>query len=232
MIEKVPPRRASLSGNLTLESSGGSLMISRRPKTTIVMFSGGIDSTYTLVRLLKETTDDLLVHHIHFINTEDRHKVEAEHAHRIVAHCRETYRPFAYTESALDHRAFDFFGFDMIGIGFEAGLVAHSYHQTMGRMPDRWMIGSCTDEGRNSDRWPHVLACVAANCFPEEPPAYFGFPIISKAKEIDYLPDEIVDMAWTCRRPVWKDGTAEECGTCITCKVMATARQQQTSPRV
>ena len=219
---------AAISGDLELGTSDGSLVVSRRPMTTIVMFSGGIDSAYTLVKLLKETTDELLVHHIHFVNAEGRHRIEADRAYRIVAFCEKTYRPFTYTESGLDHRAFTFFGFDMIGVGFEAGLVAHSYRNETGHMPVRWTIGSCAEEARNTTRWPHVLACMAANCFPEAPPAYFGLPIISKVDEIAYLPDDIVDMAWTCRRPVWSNGTAYECGRCKTCKVMAAVRRRKT----
>ena len=42
----------------------------RCPKTMLVMFSGGIDSTHSLVELLRETDDEVLVHHIHLVNVD------------------------------------------------------------------------------------------------------------------------------------------------------------------
>lgn len=214
----------SVNTTLSADTTKSSLIVGRRRRVTIVMFSGGIDSTYTLVRMLRETNDQIVVHHIHFINNEDRYRIEAERARKIVDYCQAKYRPFTYSESALDHRCFRFYGYDMVGVGFEAGLVAHSYQLQYGRIPDRWTIGSCVEEGRNPTRWPHVLACVAANCWPHQPPEYFGFPVPRKADEIAYLPDEILDLSWTCRRPVWKDGRAEECGTCKTCQTMEAIR--------
>jgi 7-cyano-7-deazaguanine synthase in queuosine biosynthesis len=40
--------------------------------TTLVMFSGGLDSTAMLVRLLEQTADELRVHHIRMVNREGR----------------------------------------------------------------------------------------------------------------------------------------------------------------
>lgn len=45
--------------------------------TTLVMFSGGIDSTAMLVKLLTEGTDELRVHPIHMQNREGRDAAEA-----------------------------------------------------------------------------------------------------------------------------------------------------------
>ena len=43
---------------------------------TLVMFSGGIDSTAMLVKLLAEGSDELRVHHIRMVNREQRHFAE------------------------------------------------------------------------------------------------------------------------------------------------------------
>ena len=40
--------------------------------TTLVMFSGGIDSTAMLVKLLTQDADELRVHHVHLVNREGR----------------------------------------------------------------------------------------------------------------------------------------------------------------
>jgi hypothetical protein len=210
-------------------------------RITIVMFSGGIDSTYTLVKLLRETDDVLLVHHINFVNIERRYEVEADRCRRIVDICRRIYRTFQYTESTLDHRAFQFFGFDMIAVGFEGGLVAHSNRVRTSRMPDRWTIGNCSEEltpeyvaaaGSSPSRWQHVLACLAANCFPHQPPTYFNEPVVTKREEIDYLPPEIRALTWTCRAPVFVSGEPAECGICLTCKLMTSIGVKRTVPGV
>lgn len=195
--------------------------------TTLVMLSGGIDSIYSLVKLLEETDDDILVHHIHIVNEEGRHAVEAERVRKIVRWCEKKYRKLSYSESGIDHRGFTFYGYDMVAVGFEAGIVCKSFFKAQQRMPDRWMIGECSEETHWLERWQHVKACLAANCFPETPPEYFAFPIITKLEEIRYLPSELVELAWTCRRPVRReDGGFDECGNCNTCKLLISVREE------
>ena len=206
---------------LSVDTTDESIIrVRRRRRVTLVMLSGGIDSVYTLVKLLRETDDIVLAHHVDMINEEGRWQVERAACREIVSYCQKTYRSFEYSESGVDHRGLRFFGFDMVTVGFEAGLVAHAYHDATGALPDRWAIGSCLEEGSNSDRWVHVLACFEANCFPLPPPPFFSLPVISKKEEMDYLGRELLELAWTCRRPV-KSGTGYiECGVCKTCKLM------------
>ena len=219
-----------VSGALETRSQGDRILIERRRRATLVMFSGGIDSTYTLAKLLRETDDEILVHHIHLVNPEGRHLVEAKACARIVDYCRTHFRDFSFSESAIDHRGFRFFGYDMISVGFEAGIVAQSYLAARERMPDRWTVGSCTEEGSNPDRWPHVLACFAANCFPFDPPRYFNLPIVPKAEEMAYLPPALLDLVWTCRTPRRSEEGFTECGDCKTCKLMAEVRRRPEVP--
>lgn len=193
-------------------------------RTTLLMLSGGIDSTYALHRLLTRTDDSVLAHHVHFVNEEGRHEVEGERCRAIVAWCQENLRAFRYSESLLDHRGLAFFGYDMVGVGFEAGLVSHAHFLSEGRMPDRWTIGTCLEEGHNEARFRHVEACVAANCWPEAPPPFFLPPLVSKRDELLALPQALRDFAWTCRRPVMTEDGPRECGTCKTCRLMAEVR--------
>ncbi|MEQ1612360.1 MAG: hypothetical protein ABL904_06375, partial [Hyphomicrobiaceae bacterium] len=134
-----------MTGRLQASIQGGKMLIERAKPATIIMFSGGVDSTYTLLKQLRESQDELLVHHINFINRERRHEIEADRCRQIVEICQRQYRPFQYSESTLDHRSFQFFGYDMIAVGFEAGLVAHSHLMRTGRMPERWTIGNCVE---------------------------------------------------------------------------------------
>ncbi len=193
-------------------------------RTTLVMLSGGIDSSYTLFKLLSESDDSLLVHHIHLVNDEGRHQVEAERCAAIVGWCQENLRPFRFTQTLVDHRGLRFFGYDMLTVGFEAGLVCHSHFLESGRMPDRWTIGTCQEEGHNVVRFRHVEACLAANCWPEAPPPFFLLPLVGKRDEMAALPPPLLDFAWTCRRPLQTASGPQECGVCKTCRLMAELR--------
>ncbi|GAB5469401.1 MAG: hypothetical protein Kilf2KO_24310 [Rhodospirillales bacterium] len=200
------------------------LKVQRRQLVTLVMLSGGIDSVYTLVKLLRETDDTILAHHIDLVNDEGRWVPERTACRNVVDFCREAYRDFSYSESAIDHRGLAFFGFDMVSVGFEAGIVSHSYYNATQRMPDRWTVGSCTEEGSNPGRFKHVEACVAANCFPVDPPVSYSLPIVSKKEEMSYLDIDLLRRLWTCRRPIEVEDGYRECGLCKTCELVAHAR--------
>lgn len=182
---------------------------------TLVMFSGGVDSTYVLVKLLRETDDEVFAHHVHLVNYEGRHAVEARRCRQIIEHCRRTIRPLHYTESAIDHRGFRFFGIDMISVGFEAGLVAHSHH-----IP-RWTAGISADDQRWDARFRHVEASVAANAFPFAPPQFFLLPQVSKLDEMRYLQPDLLAMTWSCRTPVVEGDTFLACAECRACQTLA-----------
>ncbi|MEL6793869.1 MAG: hypothetical protein AAFP78_10465 [Pseudomonadota bacterium] len=195
-----------------------------RPRATLVMFSAGVDSAYTLVKLLRETDDEVFAHHVHFINEEGRHQIEAERARAIIRRCAETIRHVNYSETSINHRNMRWFGFDIMGVGFEAGICAHSFLRARRYPFSRWMIGTCLEEGHDEKRFQHVEAMVHGNCYPNPAPPFEMLPMVSKAEEIAYLGPEIAAMCWTCRRPVKTKTGFAECGTCETCKVMADAR--------
>lgn len=203
-----------------IEIHGNKIKLLKGQKTTLVMLSGGIDSLYTLVKLLKETDDQILVHHIHMINDETRHLIEAESARKIVDWCKRNYREFSYSESGIDHRGFNFAGFDMVTVGFEAGIVIHSYQLAKKAPVHRWMAGICAEEKPVEGRKPHVEASCAANCFPYQAPPLEVLPVVSKAAEIGYIPDELIELASICRYPVKTKDGYEECGRCTACEAI------------
>ncbi|WP_350335260.1 hypothetical protein [Coralliovum pocilloporae] len=205
----------------------GQLFKMRRKRASLIMFSGGIDSTYALKRMLNDTDDDILVHHIHLINIEGRHKAEARSCAAIVDHLKATTRDFFYTECTIDRSRFRAFGMDVVTAAFEAGIVASSFFRERGYMADRWTTGACLDEIENSgvedekQRLEAMLMAVDINCRPNPSPKYFQLPYIRKKDQIAYLGPELTQMCWTCRTPIAnEDGTFEACGECKTCKLM------------
>jgi len=80
-------------------------------KPSVVMFSGGIDSTAVLKRLLVETDKNIYAHHIHMNQGDrfnrksgehNRYKAEAEAVNQIIPYMKRTYRDFNFTESTID----------------------------------------------------------------------------------------------------------------------------------
>jgi len=227
-FEEHPGDRKYAAPSVTADSDNAA---PNRKQVTLVMLSGGIDSVYVLQRLLKESDDEIIAHHIHFVNRERRHKAEAIACKRIVSHLRETVRPFHYTESTIDRRRFEAFGMDDMCVGFEVGIVSNSFQINRGYPIDRWTSGTCLEEeleyygSHELERFEHVLNSAAASSYPGQAPRYFQLKIIPKVQQLDYMGTDLVGLCWTCRTPVWNEnGEPSECGTCKTCTLMARLR--------
>jgi 7-cyano-7-deazaguanine synthase in queuosine biosynthesis len=190
------------------------------------MFSGGIDSTAMLVKLLTQSTDELRVHHIRMVNREGRDRAEQRAVEAIVAYCRRRYRAFRYSESGLDFSALEAIPIDYLSIAFVACQVAID---TPGC--NRIAVGALaadTDIVNRTARQKRVFE-VMYECYRArklgEPRVEWIFPVYDtpKAEQAAALPQELLDLTWSCRRPV--DGF-RPCGTCKACR----AREQAKLP--
>ena len=189
--------------------------------TTLAMFSGGLDSTAMLVKLLEETKDELRVHHIRMANREGRDGAEQAAVERIVAWCRERYRPFRYSESALDFTALEAIPIDYLCVAFVACQVAID---TPGC--NRVAVAALardTDIENRSARQRRVFETLH-ECYRArklgEPEVQWIYPVYhaTKAELAARLPRQLVDLTWSCRRPVREsNGTFRPCGTCKAC---------------
>lgn len=201
------------------------------------MLSGGIDSLYSLHLLLTTTTDELWVHHVHLINREGRHRAEARACADIVAWCRQHLRPFRYTESTIDHSAFELSGRDVLSVALEAGLVAQNAWPVARKHLDRWVLGYCLEESEEvvsgqtvsaSNRRAVIETAVHVTSHPITPPPLAKLPLLPKHQEIEALPPALAALAWTCRTPRVLGAELVECGTCKTCLLMETVRARLT----
>jgi 7-cyano-7-deazaguanine synthase in queuosine biosynthesis len=181
------------------------------------MFSGGIDSTAMLVKLLTGSDDELRVHHIHMANKEGRDAAERRAVEAIISYCRAHYRPFRHSESGLDFRALEAIPIDYISIAFVACQVAiDTPHCT------RIAVGSLaadTDIENRSARQRRVFdemyACYRARKLGE-PRVEWIYPVYDQPKSalVRALPKELLGLTWSCRRPV--EG-GRPCGVCKAC---------------
>lgn len=182
---------------------------------TLVMFSGGIDSTAMLVKLLAESADELRVHHIRMANAEGREAAEQRAVDGILAYLRKSYRPFRYSESGLEFRELQAIPIDYLSIAFVACQVAiDTPHCT------RIAVGSLaadTDIENRSARQRRVFdemyACYRARKLGE-PKVEWIYPVydLPKSALVAALPEELLRLTWSCRRPL------EGGVPCLACK--------------
>src|SRR4051812_21323917 len=195
-----------------------------RPMTTLVMFSGGLDSTAMLVKLLADTGDDLRVHHIRLANRERRAEAEQAAVERIVAWCRNRYRPFRYTASALEFAELEAIPIDYLCVAFVACQVAID---TPGC--DHIAVAALardTDIENRSARQRRVFDALY-ECYRArklgEPSVEWIYPVYQSTKPelAGSLPPELVALTWSCRQPVPEAGNWRPCGACKACLARA-----------
>jgi 7-cyano-7-deazaguanine synthase in queuosine biosynthesis len=188
--------------------------------TTLVMFSGGLDSTAMLVKLLGESADELRVHHIRMANKEGREGAEQQACERIVAWCKARYRAFRYSESGLDFRGLEAIPIDYVSIAFVACQVAIDTPRC-----DRIAVGSLsrdTDIVNRSERQRRVFDALY-ECYRArrlgEPRVEWIYPVhdASKQELARMLPAELRELTWSCRRPLGEPGAWRACGQCKAC---------------
>jgi 7-cyano-7-deazaguanine synthase in queuosine biosynthesis len=192
--------------------------------TTLVMFSGGLDSTAMLVKLLAETKDELRVHHIRMANREGRAAAEQAAVARIVAWCRERYRAFRYSESALDFAELQAIPIDYLCVAFVACNVAID---TPGcnRIAVAALARDTDIENRSARQrrvFDALYECYRARKLGE-PHVQWIYPVYHATKRelAAALPRELLEMTWSCRRPVRAAQGFRACGTCKACLARA-----------
>lgn len=188
--------------------------------TTLVMFSGGVDSTALLVKLLTASAEPLRVHHIRMENREMRAAAEQAAVEGILGYCRRHYRPFRYSESGLEFAQLAAIPIDYLSIAFVACQVAID---TPGcKRIAVASLASDTDIANRSARQRHVFETLY-ECYRArklgEPRVEWVFPVyeLGKGDLAASLPAELLNLTWSCRRPVAGAGGYRACGTCKAC---------------
>jgi len=199
--------------------------------TTLVMFSGGLDSTAALYKLLTQSEDDLHVHHVHLVNRDGRDRAERDAVNAVIAWCRANCRPFAYSESGLDFSALQAIPIDYLSIAFAACQVAIDIPRC-----NRIAVGILAvdlDEikrkvsARQREVFEAMYACYRARKLGE-PVVDWVFPVydLSKAQVAALLPPELRAASWSCRRPVTTAEGYRICGECKPCRKRAEVSAQ------
>ena len=206
-------------------------------ETILLMFSGGIDSTYLLYHYLRHTSHPVHAHHISFRYAHwPRWRAEDPASEKISDWCRENVRDFEYSTSRFD--------LDFPDVGWDSDLqllVASKVALNLRGRRITFALGWCTEDLQRAqvrDRqernvttnlWRALCRSVVDADLNQE----IAMPIVerglSKADIIAELPEELVALAWSCRTPRFEDDVPRPCGRCNACRLRASAAGQPAS---
>jgi len=197
-------------------------------KTILLMFSGGLDSTYMLYYYLKNTNYNIHVHHISLrYPSEPRWREEDIASRNIVKLCQKI-RPFEYSESRVDIGFYKYVGRDSDTQLLMASKVAPNLNGKVS-VALGWQYNDYQSDllnGRARDKkseklWEALCNSMDAphgNSISRE----LLFPLVemrlSKREMIKLLPKELLHLTWSCRTPVKNENNISiACGKCHPC---------------
>ncbi len=201
---------------------------------TLLMFSGGIDSTAALVKLLQESSDPLIVHHIYKYDAESQYhaEVEAIAVNNVLEYCKKNYREFTFTSSKWEF-GLPYFGWNLTLCAFVGAQVIRSFGDTI----TRYVVGTHQDDvfmqqgidergfGDGSRRLQEALGVFYASFGTSNretlPSIYWPLKDMTRQQVVDSLPKDLLALTWTCRQPIkLANGEFDICGQCISCKTL------------
>lgn len=221
------------------DSTFGIPVSPERPRY-LVLWSGGLDSTWSLYMLLRHTDADVCAHHVVKRSRTDDGKAlshgwlyERAAIRRMRPWLAREVRPFPYSESAIDLTAFASFARDTVTALFLAGQAAKNWGFGPG---DALILGGNADDDRMGDPDPELywrgafrrlLARNLLQAVMQEdrtPEVHYLIPAPTRARQIADLPAELTAMTASCRMPVRLEDGGESfrpCGRCPTCLALA-----------
>lgn len=197
---------------------------------TLLMFSGGLDSTGALWQLLQNKEHKIHIHHLYLLNKQHRAEAEQRSVKNILSYMSTKSYNFKYSESYHEYPFYSYidtintetkevsviqnFIPDSDIYNFIAGTICLSLPTikkvAIGRTQSDY--GLSIDE--RTTRANKLLELFAPNVKKIYPVIH-----LTKTEIYNMLPEEIRNMTWSCRNPITIDkDTFKECGKCKTCQ--------------
>lgn len=178
---------------------------------TLLMFSGGLDSTGVFYKLIKEKVK-LHVHHMNLINKENRCEAERIAVKNICDYMKNI-GDFDYSESTHELPTINNnFAYDSDLYNLVAGSICSSDHSIKFVALGLTKSDLSSSVNRRVLRGNKIFESFSSS-------AKKIYPLVDKTKKeiFDFLPKELVDLTWSCRTPIYQDGI-QKCGKCKACK--------------
>jgi 7-cyano-7-deazaguanine synthase in queuosine biosynthesis len=193
-----------------------------RSKRTLVMLSGGIDSTAALWHVLNRPNDygQVHVHHINIQNIEARWRAEAVAVKSVLQYMRDNApASFTHSESTINTPRFGTnFLYDTETLNFMTG-----YMTSRDPLINKVIIGgTATDFAMGASQSVERGRAIHNSFHPNikdhstKVKEYPHFRL-TKKQVYETLPPELAVLTWSCRTPHYADGKPIECGRCKTC---------------
>jgi 7-cyano-7-deazaguanine synthase in queuosine biosynthesis len=195
---------------------------------TLLMFSGGLDSTGALWNLLQDETNKLHLHHLHLINPTKRAKAEQIAIKNILSHIGKNYSSIRYSESYHEYNSYSYLT-KIQGTNraiLNENLISDSdmYNFMAGAICSSLPYIKRVAIGRTkSDNNPAVIERAARGnkllkLFAPNVEKIYPVEDLTKREIYSMLPEELRDMTWSCRTPInTGNDTFKECRKCKTC---------------
>lgn len=184
----------------------------------LVMFSGGLDSTAALYKLLKETSEPIHVHHIIIKNVEGRWGAENNACGQLLQRFKQ-YRNFKVTFSTFGYVQFrNFFCWDNDVVRFTAAQICQDNPQIT-----KVALGKCKDDdGESFDMRAEQSKRIWDACFYSYggniPEIIRPVGHMDKKQIWNMLPESIRELTWSCRTPIATNNKFYRCNACKACK--------------
>jgi len=209
----------------------------------LCMFSGGLDSTGVLWKLLtapEYQSYRIHVHHINMVNIERRGRAEKKACMALLQAFRNMGHDFDYTENTIEANflkapLFTRFMFDSDVTHFLAANIFEGRrairHVAFGLTKDDVFAEPEKANANLVARWKRsaMIFQAALAMTPEAERPRLLRPVINLTKKEIWqqLPESVRSHIWWCRRPVWlSENSFRSCEKCKTCKQMQTLLAQ------
>lgn len=180
----------------------------------LLMFSGGIDSTYVAYDFLRRNQKEyLLLHHIKLHNKQNRMLCEDLSCKKITTYLKENnFNNFVYSESSFNYGDIKHLIYDIEIVAFHMYiLLQHPYYNIKNILLPFYM-------NKSKDRYDKFFNIIKLS----NKDVNFSFPIskMTKCQVINRLPKNLLNITWYCRTPINK----QPCHTCETCLAVRSCR--------
>ena len=199
-----------------------------KKEASVIMVSGGVDSAYLLYKQLRDTKTNIHAHHINFVGHEKYHRedVEQEACINIWGYLSKI-RNFSHSMSTIDLSTFPYTGWDsdtqlFIGSRVAMNLTADKVSLMLGVNADDFAepaIQERAKRGASTKLWTAILGSMD-DVFRKKMASEVSYPLknITKCEIMNDMPQELIDLTWSCREPVRDNGEIIACGKCHACK--------------
>jgi 7-cyano-7-deazaguanine synthase in queuosine biosynthesis len=195
---------------------------------TLLMLSGGLDSTGALWQLLQDEEHKVHIHHLYLLNKQNRAEAEQRSVKNILSYLSKFYK-FKYSESYHEYPFYSYI--DTINTETEEVKVTQNfipdsdiYNFIAGticlNLPTikKVAVGRTKSDSGSDTEERTIRANKLLQLFAPNVQKIYPVGNLTKSEIYNMLPEELRSMTWSCRNPINLDeNTSKECGKCKTC---------------